>query len=109
MGSSVIKTMDFVGDGTTKALFLIQGVKQGCNLSPMLFNLFLVDVVNKVHDLRLGIPLGHDIITVISYADDIIAFVKNIEDLKIVLECIYAECSKINMQAGIYILCNHIK
>ena len=94
----------FIGDGTTKALYLSQGVKQGCNLSPMLFNLFLVDVINKVHNLRLGIPLGKDIITVISYADDIIAFVKNIEDLKTVLECIYSECDKINMKAGIYIM-----
>ena len=67
----------------------------------MLFNLFLVDVINKVHNLRLGIPLGQDVITVISYADDIIAFVKDIEDLKIVLECIYAECDKINMKVSV--------
>ena len=70
----------------------------------MLFNLFLIDVINKVHNLKLGIPLGQDIITVISYADNIIDFVKNKEDHKTVLEYIYAECDKINMKAGIYIM-----
>ena len=54
-GDSVIYA---VGDGTTKPLFLTQGVKQGCNLSPMLFNLFLVDMINKVHSMKLGIKLG---------------------------------------------------
>ena len=42
----------------------------------MLFNLFLVDMINKVHDMKLGIQLGSDVITIISYADDIIAFAR---------------------------------
>ena len=97
-GDSVVYA---VGDEVTKALFMTQGVKQGCNLSPMLFNLFLVDMINKVHEMKLGIKLGSDIITIISYADDIIAFTKNIDDLKLVIECITEECRKINMSVSI--------
>ena len=93
-GDSVVYA---VGDEVTKALYMTQGVKQGCNLSPMLFNLFLVDMINKVHDMKLGIKLGPDIITIISYADDIIAFAKDIDDLKLVVDCITEECQKINM------------
>ena len=93
-GDSVVYA---VGDEVTKALYMTQGVKQGCNLSPMLFNLFLVDMINKVHDMKLGIKLGTDIITIISYADDIIAFAKDIDDLKLIVDCITEECQKINM------------
>ena len=96
-GDSVIYA---VGDGTTKPLFMTQGVKQGCNLSPMLFNLFLVDMINKVHSMKLGIKLGSDIVTIISYADDIIAFTRCIDDLKLVVECITEECRKINMKVS---------
>ena len=97
-GDSVVYV---VGDEVTKALYMTQGVKQGCNLSPMLFNLFLVDMINKVHDMKLGIQLGSDIITIISYADDIIAFARCIDDLKLVIECITKECRKINMVVSI--------
>ena len=47
-----------VNDGVTKPLFMTQGVKQGCNLSPLLFNLFMVDVVDEINNLQLGIDLG---------------------------------------------------
>ena len=97
-GDSVVYV---VGDSTTNPLFMTQGVKQGCNLSPMLFNLFLVDVINRVHTMKLGIRLGSDIITIISYADDIIAFTRCIDDLKHVIECITVECQKINMKVSI--------
>ena len=97
-GDSVVYA---VGDEVTKALYMTQGVKQGCNLSPMLFNLFLVDMINKVHDMKLGIKLGADIITIISYADDIIAFARCIDDLRKVIECITEECRKINMMVSV--------
>ena len=97
-GDSVVYA---VGDGVTKPLYMTQGVKQGCNLSPMLFNLFLVDMINKVHEMKLGIKLGPDIITIISYADDIIAFAKCIDDLKLVIKCITDECNKINMKVSV--------
>ena len=97
-GDSVVYA---VGDAVTKALYMTQGVKQGCNLSPMLFNLFLVDMINKVHAMKLGIKIGTDIITIISYADDIIAFARCIDDLKRVIECITEECRKINMMVSV--------
>ena len=96
-GDSVVYA---VGEQVTKALYMTQGVKQGCNLSPMLFNLFMVDVINKVHDMKLGIKIGDDIITIIAYADDIIAFARNIDDLKLIVECITEECRKINMSVS---------
>ena len=42
-----------VGTGVTKALYLMQEVKQGCNLSPLLFNLFLVDIIEAIHKKKV--------------------------------------------------------
>ena len=60
----------------------------------MLFNLFLVVMINKVHDMKLRIKLGSDIITIISYGDDIIAYARCIDDLILVIECLTEECRK---------------
>ena len=57
----------------------------------------MVDVVNKVHEMKLGIKIGADIITIIAYADDIKAFARNIDDLRLIVKCIKEECRKINM------------
>ena len=89
-----------VGTGVTKALYLIQGVKQGCNLSPLLFNLFLVDVIEEIHRTKLGIKIGQNIVTIISYADDLIILVECIENLNKVIDLLKNLCGNINMHVN---------
>ena len=89
-----------VGTGVTKALYLIQGVKQGCNLSPLLFNLFLVDVIEEIHRTKLGIKIGQNIVTIISYADDLIILVECIENLNKIIDFLKQQCGKINMNVN---------
>ena len=93
-----------VGQGLTKALYLTQGVKQGCNLSPLLFNLFLVDVIEAIHQKKLGIKLGQNVVTIISYADDLILLVECIENMNEITTFLTEQCANINMKAGIYIV-----
>ena len=75
----------------------LQGVKQGCNLSPLLFNLFLVDMIEDIHRRGLGIKINGETISIISYADDIIIIVKHIEHLGKVIKHLTNICSEINM------------
>ena len=89
-----------VGTGVTKALYLTQGVKQGCNLSPLLFNLFLVDVIKAIHQKKLGIKVGQNIITIISYADDLILIVEQIEDMNNIIDYLKELCANINMKVN---------
>ena len=86
-----------VGDSVTKPLYLIQGVKQGCNMSPMLFNLFLVDVIKEIDTTKMGITIGDRVITIVSYADDIILFTKHIEHMNYLVKLLEEKCKKINM------------
>ena len=60
-----------VNGNPTKPLYLTQGVRQGCNLSPTLFNILMCQVARKVQDSFSGIELDGKILSVILYADDI--------------------------------------
>ena len=84
-----------VGESTTKALFLTQGVKQGCNLSPMLFYLFLVDAIKEIDATKMGIKIGDNVITIISYADDIILFTTHIEHMNYLVKLLEQKCKRI--------------
>ena len=79
-------------------MYLKVGVKQGCNLSPVLFNIFLLDVVNKIDDLKLGIPIGGEIVTILVFADDIVIILKNFSDMKQVLDILNTECIQRKME-----------
>ena len=97
-------TNDFVkfdiGGQLTKPMYLKQGVKQGCNLSPLLFNLFLVDMIEDIHRSGLGIKINGETVSIISYADDIIIIVKHIEHLGKVIKNLTDKCKKINMNVS---------
>ena len=63
----------------------------------MLFNLFLVDVIKEIDSTKMGITLGNKVITIISYADDIILFTKHIEHMNYIVRQLEEKCRKINM------------
>ena len=49
------------------------GLKQGCILSPLLFNSFVNDLIHAIRALNCGVPFGDDdSLFVLLYADDIV-------------------------------------
>ena len=58
-----------------------------------------MDVINEIHNLHLGIKLGDKIIS-ISYADDLVLMVQNIEDLQQVIDALTAACRQINISVN---------
>ena len=49
---------------------IMQDVRQGDNLSPTLFSIYLNDLAIELKDLNLGITLGDMYICIVIYADD---------------------------------------
>ena len=61
------------------------GVKQGCVLSPLLFNLYLTKVEKALLQSNLGILVGNTKIPALFFADDMVLMAESEEDLNILL------------------------
>ena len=67
-------------------------LKQGCILPPLLFNIFINDLIDEVKKLNVGIKLDNDIISVLVYADDIVFMCENENDLQKIIDTLSVWC-----------------
>ena len=59
------------------------GVRQGDNLAPTLFAIFVNDIASDINGLNLGIPIANDErLSILKYADDIVLIAESPEDLQ---------------------------
>ena len=63
-----------IGKFSTEFMLCEKGVRQGCPLSPILFNLHINDLLNNLHHTNPNVvKLTNDVkLTCLAYADDII-------------------------------------
>ena len=73
------------GNKCTKPFPINQGVRQGCVLSPLLFNIFLADLAKEL-DAMDGFEIGGTTVNSIFWADDILLFAKDKEMLQEMLK-----------------------
>lgn len=65
------------GEEHTEKFWIKKGVRQGCALSPMLFNLYIADIDKEMENRNIGrTMLGKRRIWSIAYADDIVLLAK---------------------------------
>ena len=69
------------------------GLKQGCSLSPMLFNLCINDLALKIDAVGKGMELEDTIFVLfLLYADDIVHIAESGVDLQAMLDTLGAWC-----------------
>lgn len=64
------------------------GLKQGCSLSPILFNFFINDLVARISAMGLGIDKDGENVAILLYADNAVLVCENEEDLQMLLDTI---------------------
>ena len=69
------------------------GLKQGCTLSTLLFNLYVNDLVTKINSLDIGIEIDGEKVAVMLYADDLVLISASEDDLQILLNELHIWCS----------------
>ena len=83
-----------INERYTETFHITSGVKQGDNLSPTLFAMYLNDLAVEVKSFNCGIDIDGRQVTILLYADDIVLLAPNESSLQKQLDAIYNWCRK---------------
>jgi hypothetical protein len=84
-----------VVDGDRSDYFdVLQGVKQGSILSPLLYSFFINDVIKMMRRLNLGITEGGIWVGMLLYADDMVLLADSPEELQKMIFSLESFCSQ---------------
>ena len=85
------------GPGTTDWFQIGKGVRQGCILSPWLFNLYAEYIIRNagLEEAQAGIQIGGRNINNLRYSDDITLMAESEEELKSLLMKVKVESEKL--------------
>ena len=91
------------GHGTTDWFQIGKGVRQGCILSPCLFNLYAEYIVRNVglEEAQAGIKIAGRNISNLRCADETTLMAENVEELKSLLMKVKLESEKVGLKLNI--------
>ena len=74
------------------------GIKQGCALSSILFNLYINDLLQRLNELNVGIDIEGQKLSVLAYADDVVLLAETESDLQVLLDELNLWCINNKME-----------
>ncbi len=78
-----------------------QGTKQGGNLSPTCFSMYLNPLITEIKASGLGVTVNNDIISVLAYADDLVLIAENSQDLQTIIDILHSWCLRWRLSVNI--------
>ena len=90
-------------EGEKSSTFSVeQGVAQGCSLSPILFSVFISDLLEEIDRAQIGIQLkSGNKVGGLLFADDFVGITESSENLQQLIDIIYGFCSKWRLHANV--------
>lgn len=86
-----------IGGRKTKRLNINSGVKQGCPLSPLLFNLIMDELLERLKKRKIVVEVDDELISVIAFADDLVLITEHSSHMAIAL----TECEQFFKEKGL--------
>ena len=77
------------------------GVRQGDNLTPTLFAMYINDFVITINELHKGISIGDRDVSCLLYADDIVLLAETPVDLQVQLDAVNNWCRKWRLKINV--------
>ena len=77
------------------------GLKQGCLISPILFNLYINDLAVEIKQSGKGVDIDGERIALLMFADDIVCLAENEMDLQAILDIVYLWCNRWKMKINV--------
>ena len=82
---------------TTRPIKINSGVKQGCPLTPLLFNLIMDELIERVEVRGCRVKVNHLPISIMSFADATLLISDSYSGMKIILD----ECEQFSDEKGL--------
>ena len=90
-----------MGRISTGRVYLRRGLRQGCNLSPLLFSIYVQELSERLNDEGVGVRLWDQLVSHLFFADDLVLIGANPEDLSRLLTCLETWCQDFKMKVSI--------
>ena len=79
-----------------------QGVAQGCSMSPILFSIFINQLLDEVEKAGIGITVKKDVkVGGLMFADDFVGLTNNDEDFQTLINIVQGFCNKWRLKSNI--------